>query len=346
MAALGNTDLRVAVIGLGGSEAHVAGYLLARVELGLRVDVLETEPGVGRDELLARYQAVVYAVGAPADQPLTIPGAELAGCTTVTAVRDRLSGRTAAGGEEIDLKCRRAVLIGDTDVALGLAGMLAGAADTQLSDTEARAASAAIEEIVVIGRAGPEQAAFTPGELRALGHANGVDVVADPTELAVPKRYRELAPDIATRDNLALLQEYAGRPGRRDRRRIALRFLLSPTRILGTERVQAVELVRNALERGPDGRLYVQATAARATIPAGLVVSAELPPRPPLPSGVPVDSQGEVITDADGRVTSADGRPTGEYVSDGPAIKTVRLLAHDVVSGRLAGPAGSQPPPS
>ena len=52
MAALGNTDLRVAVIGLGGSEAHVAGYLLARVELGLRVDVLETEPGVGRDELL------------------------------------------------------------------------------------------------------------------------------------------------------------------------------------------------------------------------------------------------------------------------------------------------------
>jgi ferredoxin--NADP+ reductase len=339
MAPLGNPDLRVAVIGLGRSEAHVAGYLLANAKLGLRVDVLETGPAPARDELLAHYQAVIYALGEPADRPLTIPGAELAGCTTATAVRDRLSGHTPASGGDIDLSCRRAVLIGDNDLALGLAGMLARGAEPPSDAEPAEAARSAIEEIVVVGRAGPEQAAFTPGELRALGLPQGIEVVADAAELAVPEPYRELAPDRRTRDNLAVLQEYAGRPRRGDRRRIALRFLLSPTRILGAGRVQAVELARNALERGADGGLHVQATPARATIPAGLVVSAERQPRRPFPSGVPVDPQGDVITDEHGRVTSADGRPTGEYVSEGPAVETVRVLAHDVASGRLSRPA-------
>jgi ferredoxin/flavodoxin---NADP+ reductase len=125
MAPLGNTDLRVAVVGLGRSEAHAAGYLLANAELGLRVDVLETGRAMDRDDLLAHYQAVIYALGEPGDRPLTIPGAELAGCTTATGFRDWLSGRAAAD-DAIDLSYRRAVLVGDNDTALGLAGMLAG----------------------------------------------------------------------------------------------------------------------------------------------------------------------------------------------------------------------------
>jgi ferredoxin/flavodoxin---NADP+ reductase len=338
MAPLGNTDLRVAVIGLGRSEAHAAGYLLANAELGLRVDVLETGRGMDRDELLAHYQAVIYALGEPGDRPLTIPGAELAGCTTAATLRDWLSGRTAAD-EAIDLSCRRAILIGDNDTALGLARVLAGGSQPPPDAGVAVDALArnAIEEVVVVGRAGPEQTAFSPAELRAL--SDGAEVVADATEVAVPGPYREAAPDQRAQDSLALLQGYAGRPRRGDRRRVALRFLLSPTRLLGAGRVQAVELVRNVLERGADGHLHVQATSVRATIPAGLVVSAEREHRRPIPTGVPLDAAGDILTDADGRVLGADGRATREYVSAGPALQAVRVLVHDVSAGRLSAPA-------
>jgi ferredoxin/flavodoxin---NADP+ reductase len=341
MAPLGNTDLRVAVIGLGRSDAHTAGYLLANAELGLRVDVLETGRGMDRDDLLASYQAVIYALGEPGDRPLTVPGAELAGCTTATAFRGWLSGG-GADDDAIDLSCRRAVLVGDNDTALGLAGMLARGTQPPSGTEVATAAVAAfarnaIEEVVVVGRAGPEQTAFSPAELRALSES--AEVVADATEVAVPGPYREAGPDQRTQDSLALLQEYAGRPRRGDRRWVALRFLLSPTRILGAGRVQAVELARNVLDRGADGQLRVQATTARATIPAGLVVSAEREHRRPVPPGVPVDAAGAILTDDHGRVLTTDGRPTREYVSEGPALDTVRVLVHDVSSGRLSAPA-------
>jgi ferredoxin/flavodoxin---NADP+ reductase len=339
MAAPGNTDLRVAVVGLGRTEAHAAGYLLANADLGLRVDVLETRPGVARNELLALYQAVVYILGEPATPALSIPGAELAGCTTATGFADWLRGR---GGDDIDLGCRRAVLIGDNDRALDLARTLAGGSeppgDIDVSGAAGDAlARSALEEIVITGRAGPEQAAFTPGALRAL--SADAQVVADASELAVPEPYRERVPDQRTRDNLALLSECAGRPRGGDGRRVALRFLLAPTRILGAGRVQAIELVRTALERDADGRLHAQATDARATIPAGLVVSAERRPERPIPPGVPVNAEGAIMADEHGRVIDADGRPTGEYVGDGSAVQAVRILAHDVASGRLAPPA-------
>jgi ferredoxin--NADP+ reductase len=192
---------------------------------------------------------------------LSIPGAELAGVTTASSLRAWLAGHPEHSHDEIDLRCRRAVVIGDSDGGLDVAAALA-------------LARSPIEEVVVIGRGGPEQAGFTPERLRHLGRLGDIDVVADPGELAVPASLRDRERRATMEDNLRLLREYAARPRRAHSCRVALRFLLSPTRILGHGRVQALELERNTLERNGAGGLEPRATGARATIPAGLVVSA------------------------------------------------------------------------
>ena len=350
MAPLGDRGLRVAVVGLGRSEAHVAGYLLAGSQPGLRVDVLEAPMEIGRAELLSRYQGVIYAFGGPGAQAPPIPGAELAGAAPATSFLSWVRGHPERG-DDFDLRCRRAIVIGSGDVALEVARVLArGIEPTPDSDVSAAFARSALEEVVVVGREGPEQAAFTPSQLRQLGGPADVDVVADAGELAVPAPYRELDPTASIAGNLALLHEYAARPRRDGRRRIALRFLLSPTRILGLGRVQAIELVRNTLERDADGRLRARATAARATIPTGLVISAVDEDRR-APPGLPVDAHGKIIADEHGRVREADGRPTGEYLSGhgkpvvggdrASAVETVRVLLADLAAGCLG---GSSPP--
>lgn len=327
MAPLGDTGPRVAVVGFGRSEAHATGFLLSHTEPSLHVDVLETPAAeLTREELLRRYDAIIYAVGDLGVRALSVPGAELAGVTSATAFWHWLGGHPEPG--DIDLGCRRAVVIGDSDAGLDVARALT-------------LAPGALTEVVVLCRRGPEQAGFSPSALGDLGRVDGADVVADPTEVAVPASFRELAPDATAERNLALLREYATRPRRGHPRRLAMRFLLSPTMVLGHGRVQALELVRNTLVRDGDGRLHPRATQARATISAGLVISAVAESWTPLP-GVPVDAHGDPNVDDQGRVRGADGRYTREYVSrpvtHGPAAETVRALLHDLASGRLDAP--------
>ena len=79
----------------------------------------------------------------------------------------------------------RAVVIGNGNVAVDVARMLAltgeELAPTDTTD-EAIAAivGSGIREIVMLGRRGPAQAAFTPPELQELGELAGADVVVDP----------------------------------------------------------------------------------------------------------------------------------------------------------------------
>jgi ferredoxin/flavodoxin---NADP+ reductase len=316
---------------------------------------------VTRDELLARYHAVIYAVGTPGDRPIGIPGEELAGSVAATDFVGWYNGHPDHADDVFDLNCRRAVVVGNGNVALDVARILVlSPSELARTDTADHAIAALsrsrIEEVVVLGRRGPEQAAFTNPELRELGQLSEADIAVDPTEVAVPDAYREQDPSKASQRNLALLQEYAGRPRRGHRKRVALRFLLSPTRILGGDRVQAVELERNILEPAAGGTLRAEPTGARGTIPAGLVLRAIGYRGQALP-GVPFDERRGVIANAGGRVVSADGRHTREYVvgwaKRGPtgvigtnkkcAMDTVRVLLQDMVAGRLNAPIHAEP---
>lgn len=280
---------------------------------------------VSREDLLAHYHAVVYATGSAIDRPLGIPGEELPGSHAATDFVGWYNGHPDQADLEVDLlSAERALVIGNGNVALDLARMLAlTSPELAPTDTADHAlevlARNRVREIVVAGRRGPAQAAFTNPELRELGKLADADVIVDRVELArslaVPDP--SLEDNTAARNNVEILRQYSERPPQGRRRRIVLRFLLSPVALLPDEsgRVGAVELVRNELVPDETGTLRARGTSERETIQAGLVFRAIGYRGLPLP-GVPFDERGGVIPNDGGRVTDpATGatRP-GEYV--------------------------------
>ena len=170
-------------------------------------------------------------------------------------------------------------MIGNGNVAVDVARMLAltheeiSPTDTADPAIEAIVGSG-LREIVMLGRRGPAQAAFTNPELKELGELAGADVIVDPAELVLdPASEAALAEDRSTaRRNVDLLREYASRTPAGKPRRLVLRFLVSPVAILGDGRVEAVEVVHNELVADEDGQLRAVPTGEREVIPAGIVL--------------------------------------------------------------------------
>ncbi len=222
---------------------------------------------------------MVYAVGAQTDRRLGIPGEDLPGSWPATAFVAWYNGHPDFQGLEFDLSHERAVVIGNGNVALDVARMLAltpeELAPTDTTDAAIEAINGAgVREIVVVGRRGPVQAAWTPVELGELGELAGADILVDPAELELdPASAAELeaAPPTVKR-NLEHLREYAARAPEGKPRAIRLRFLSSPVAILGEDRVEAIELVRNELvrtssvrPRGADGRSRGRSSAGSSS---------------------------------------------------------------------------------
>ena len=199
---------------------------------------------VSHDELLELYGAVVYSVGAQTDRRLGIPGEDLPGSWPATAFVAWYNGHPDFQELEFDLSHERAVVVGNGNVAIDCVRMLALTAEELApTDTTHEAIDAIVgsglREIVMIGRRGPVQAAFTPPELKELGELAGADVIVDPADLELdPASERELEADRErARRNVDLLREYAERAPEGRPRRIVLRFLESPVEIVGDERV-------------------------------------------------------------------------------------------------------------
>ena len=163
----------------------------------------------------------------------------------------------------------------------------------------------------MVGRRGPAQAAFTNPELLELGELADADVVVDSDELARALEAHD--PSARKTSPPAQRRDPADTPARRRkgrRKRIVLRFLVSPVALLGDEqgRLEAVELVRNELVADPDGGLRAQATDERETMPAGLVFRAIGYRGMPLP-GVPFDERCAVIPNEAGGCSTPTARP-------------------------------------
>ena len=310
---------------------------------------------VGRDvthaELADLYGAVVYAFGAQTDRRLGIPGEDLPGSWPATAFVAWYNGHPDVQDLEFDLSHERAVVIGNGNVALDVARMLAlTPQELQPTDTTDEAIeainAAAVREIVVVGRRGPVQAAWTPVEVGELGDLGGADILVDPAELELDPASEvelEAAPQTVKR-NVEHLRSYAARAPEGRPRAIRLRFLRSPVAILGEEKVEAIELVRNELV---DGRAV--ATDDREVIECGIVFRSVGYRGIPLP-GVPFDEGSCTVPNDGGRVRDATGAAVpGAYcagwIKRGPtgvigtnkkdATETVELLLEDARGGRL-----------
>src|SRR5204863_7665108 len=147
---------------------------------------------VGRDlthdDLVGLYDAVVYAVGAQTDRRLGIPGEELPGSWSASEFVAWYNGHPDYQELTFDLNVDRAVVVGNGNVALDVARMLAltpeELAPTDTTDPAIEAiGSAPLHEIVIVGRRGPAQASWTTQELKEMGELAGADVSGDPREL-------------------------------------------------------------------------------------------------------------------------------------------------------------------
>ena len=311
---------------------------------------VEVGSTVSHEELLRLYDAVVYTVGAQTDRRLGIPGEDLPGSWAATEFVAWYNGHPDFQDCMFDLSHERAVVIGNGNVAIDCARMLALTAEelapTDTTDEAVDAiCAAAVEEIVMLGRRGPVQAAFTPPELKELGELAGADVIVDPGDLVLdPASEHALEEDRErARRNYELLEEFAQQEPSGKPRRIVLRFLVSPVAILGTDRVEAVEVVHNELVE-ENGRLVARPTGGVEVIPAGIVLRSVGYKGVPLP-GVPFDERTDTIPNEQGRVTGAERTYVAGWIKRGPsgvigtnkkdATETVELLLEDARAGLL-----------
>jgi len=317
---------------------------------------VEVGKDVMHDELMRSYDAVVYAVGSQTDRRLGIPGEDLPGSWAATEFVAWYNGHPDFQNLSFDLSSERALVVGNGNVALDVARMLAltrGELDpTDATDPAIEAiVESGIREIVVLGRRGPVQAAWTPTELQEMGELAGADIVADPTELELdPASEAELAAasNIVQR-NFEILRKFATHEPSGKPRAVRLRFRVSPVAILGDERVEAVEIVRNRLEPDASGRVRAVPTDEREAIPCGIVFRSVGYHGVPLP-GVPFDEAGGTMPNEGGRVLDGSEDPIpglycAGWIKRGPtgvigtnkkdATETVELLFEDARAGVL-----------
>lgn len=197
---------------------------------------------VTHEELTQHFDVVVYATGAEVDRRLGIPGEDLNGVIGAGAFVGWYNGRVAEAGLEIGLDGRRAVVVGNGNVAMDCARMLLAPeellAATDMADHAVSALSAsAVDEVVLLGRRGPDQAACSPQELRELCSLPGLTVVVEGAELDGDSEVSAILRDAVSRD-----------PDPAADKRLVLRFHASPTEVIGTDVVTGVRLGGEVVE--------------------------------------------------------------------------------------------------
>jgi len=320
---------------------------------------VELGSDITRQDLLERYHVVCYTIGTAIDKRLGIPGEELRGSHAATEFVAWYNGHPDHSGLEVDLQARHAVVIGAGNVAIDVARMLALApSELDVTDTADHAiavlSASAIEEVTILARRGPLQAAFTNPELLEMGALERADVEVVGAELDELSDSALEEADKTRRRNVEIVQEYAARPKTGKPITIRFRFLASPVELLGDAKghVRAVRIENNAIAARDDGSLAARGTGTFEEIPAELVFRSIGYTGQPV-AEIPFDERRGVICNAGGRVTDADGsHQVGEYVSGwikrGPsgvigtnkkdAQDTVDKILVDAAAGRLNRP--------
>jgi ferredoxin--NADP+ reductase len=312
---------------------------------------------ITREELRTRYHAVVYAVGTAVDNRLGIPGEDRPGSHPATEFVAWYNGHPHFADHEFDLNGGRAVVIGNGNVAIDVARMLVldpgELAPTDTADHALDAFGAGgVTEVVLLGRRGPAQVAFTNPELLELGELQRADVIVDPAQMECVQL--PVDADKTQRRNVEILRGYSERVPAGKTHRLELRFLRSPVEILGEGTdgpVTGVRVAVNELVETEDGSVRAVATGEQEVIRCGLVLRSIGYRGRPL-AGIPFDAQRGLIRNEGGRVHDDDGPCPGEYVvgwiKRGPSgvIGTNKKDAADTVARILEDrDAGALPTP-
>jgi len=303
--------------------------------------------GVSVDELLGLYHAVVLATGAPCDRKLAVPGEELPGVIGSAAFVGWYNGHPDHADLEPPLDVEAAAIIGNGNVALDVARLIAKTpGELEGSDIVAHAADAlaasTIRDIHIVGRRGPYQASFTPKELGEMGELERAHPIVWAQDLPPPEGDAALEPGL--RKVVTLLRGFAGAGTASPKPvRVHFDFYAQPLAIEGDGRVERLIVERTRLD--DDGRAH--GTGETFAIDCGLVVACIGYRTNPIP-GVPFDPGLGRFDNRDGRIapglyavgwsrrgpsgTIGTNRPDGFAVAD--------LIAADAPSGDREGRAG------
>jgi len=291
---------------------------------------------VSVDELADRYDAVVYAVGTQSDRTMGIPGEDLPGSVPAVDFVGWYNAHPHFAEMAPDISTGRAVVVGNGNVAIDVARILVTdpevLAATDIADHALDALrERGISEVVIVGRRGPLQAAFTTLEVRELGELEGVDVIVDPADLAGISDDDAKAAGKTEAANIKVLRDYSTREPRPGHRRIVFRFCTSPVAIKGAGRVEEIVLGRNELLEH-DGRVVARDTGERETLPMNLVVRAVGYHGVPVP-GLPFDDSRGTIPHTGGKVIGRTNDYVTGWIKRGPSgvIGTNKSDSQDTV---------------
>ncbi len=319
---------------------------------------------ITRRDLSQRYHGIFYATGAQTDRRLGIPGEDLPNSYAATEFVGWYNGHPDYHDHDFDLRgIKRVAVIGVGNVAMDVARILGRTPEelyqTDIADYALEALKASqVEEIYVLGRRGPAQAAFSNPEIKELGELADADIIVDCADASLDElsatRLKKARDRSAIR-NVKILQAYVDRGLTGKSRRIIMRFLVSPAEIIGNGKVNAIKLVKNALHLDERGNLRPRATGQFELLPIDMVfrsVGYRGVPLPDLPFydrwGTIPNERGRVLTRHEGKEGLAGNYvvgwikrgPTGIIGTNKPdAIESAECFLEDLTAGKALSPA-------
>ncbi|GGK62693.1 putative ferredoxin/ferredoxin--NADP reductase [Nocardia camponoti] len=330
--------------------ANLFDVMSSQDDFGSYLDI-EVGKHVSHSELLDHFDGVIYAVGASSDRKLGIPGEGTPGSVSATDFVAWYNGHPDHADDTFDLNQKRVVIVGNGNVALDVARILtidpATLSATDIAPYALKALrESKIEEVVILGRRGPAESAFTVPEF--------VGLLASDIDIAIEGELPAVTPELPFKveQKLRLLHSVASRPFG-ERKRIVFRYLSSPVEIVGSDAVTGVRVERNELVTDADGNTSAVATGETELLETGVVLASVGYRGVPTP-GLPFDDTRGVIPNDKGRVLESAGGAVfpGTYVTGwikrGPngfigtnkscAQETVQQLADDFNNGVLRKP--------
>jgi len=307
-------------------------------------------------DVFAHYHHALFCTGAETDRRMGIPGEDLENSHPATTFVGWYNGHPDYRNLRFDLSVERVAVIGNGNVAMDVARILAKPiaelAKTDIADYALEALKQSrVREVFLLGRRGPAQAAFTNPEIRELGEMEGVDLVVRPEELELDpasQAFLAAAEEPTYKRNVEILKEQAAKGEGSHPRKVRARFFVSPVVLHGSKQVEGIRLERNRLEQDAKGAVKAVGTGLFEELPIQMVFRSIGYKGVAMPE-LPFDDRGGVIPNAGGRITnSPGGQPlprlyVAGWIKRGPsgvigtnkqdAIATVNAMLEDARAG-------------
>jgi len=321
--------------GVAPDHPRIKGIIRALYEVLDRGDIrffgnVKYGTDITLSELQEHYHAVIFATGAVKDADLNIPGIDLQGSF---GAADFVNWYDAHPDfpRTWDLSAREIAVLGNGNVALDVARILAKQPDDLLStDIPENVYQGLLKsnatDIHVFGRRGPAQVKFSPLELREACHINDVDTIVYDEDFQYDAGSQEaIDTNNQTRVMVNTLEGLRGEEPKGASRRLHLHFFASPVEILGEDgKVVAIKMEKTKL----DGKGGVIPTGEFVEYPVQAVYRAvgyfgsELPE-------IPFDAKHGVIKNEAGRVLDGSGNQIpGVYATGWIKRGPVGLIGH------------------